>query len=182
MVLPFDVSMAAEDGEFRTVVAWLRSASHDINERDEYGNTLLEQACRGGHYVLVTLLLKLGADTDAVEDEDADPIIHELASAGTTVDLKVAAILLDEGSARVDVRNGRGITALMQAAYDGNCRMLRLLLSRGADLDACDRSGDAVFHSEIGRKKEAINRGVRPSRQTRWKRPWSRAQACSLPS
>lgn len=44
--------------------------------------------------------------------------------------------LLDEVAAPIDLKNSNGMTPLSTAAFSGNIRMLKLLLDRGADIEA----------------------------------------------
>jgi truncated hemoglobin YjbI len=131
------------------------------------GQTLLHEAAMAGNAELAALLIRSGADPDAVEAEGHTPIYRTwtgdvarvLLAAGASADVasgptrgtplhqaarrgtvSVAEALLDHG-ATIDARDAKGQTPLRRAV---NCRqlpMVRLLVRRGADPHAADRRG-----------------------------------------
>ena len=56
-------------------------------------------------------------------------------------------MLLDRGAA-IEARNTSGETALHQAVFGGDIQIVRFLLEHGADINACDGSGQTP--SELG--------------------------------
>jgi ankyrin repeat protein len=112
--------------EFRShaLVEKLISLGADVNARDDYGQTPL-------HYVALTL---------KTEEHNNSPS----ATAGT-----IAKLLLDAG-AEIDIRTRvehGSQTALHYAAHYGNPTVLRVLLERGADVDAADEYGNTSLHT-----------------------------------
>lgn len=71
-------------------------------------------------------------------------------------------ILLDHGE-DIDVRNIKGTTPLMTAAFYGNTNIVKILLERGANVNAQDPDGNtALIHAIVGKikaqdKKKDIN-------------------------
>ncbi len=56
--------------------------------------------------------------------------------------------------------NGRcnGKSAIMLAAHQGHLKVLQFLLSRGADLSACDRNGHSALHFAVeGRQQDSVS-------------------------
>jgi Ankyrin repeats (many copies) len=76
---------------------------------------------------------------------------ESLPAAVSTGDLAKVTLLLDEGKASVDERDGAGRTPLMIAVDQGRLDMVRLLLGRGADPNAADKTGLAPL--ELARQR-----------------------------
>lgn len=170
MTVPHYVTDAACGGHAAELEYWFQTGARNPNERAVRGHTLLNLACDNGHCDAVAMLLKHGADPNAICDTGSEywcTPLHEAATQGGVAKRRIAAVLLDVGSADVDSRNFAGSTPLMDAAWSGDCRMLRLLLSRGAALAARDASkstrddagvsigDDAESYAEYSDKKEA---------------------------
>jgi ankyrin repeat protein len=89
----------------------------------------------------LALLVQAGADIEAPDGLDRRPL-SRAAAAGNT---EVVAFLLDHG-AEIDGRNGiYHRTALIEAAYLGRLDSARLLLQRGADINARDDRGKSAL-------------------------------------
>jgi len=108
----------------------------------------LLQAARGGDYIDASLLLGEGAETECTEENEGMTALSFAAKYGL---LRVAELLLDAGAdveAKSDafgdwwiVRREKGRTPLIWAAAREDCprtqeRMCRLLLDKGADINA----------------------------------------------
>jgi len=108
----------------------------------------LLQAARGGDYIDASLLLGEGAETEWTEENEGMTALSFAAKYGH---LRVAELLLDAGAdveAKSDafgdwwiVRREKGRTPLIWAAAGEDCprtqeRMCRLLLDKGADINA----------------------------------------------
>jgi len=89
----FPMHYACSKGEAEVVEAWLRAGSIDVNACDWKGRTLLHEASRGGHALLVRTLLGAQARVDAEDDACMTPlrmaaraphvdVFRELVSAG----------------------------------------------------------------------------------------------------
>ena len=68
----FPMHYACSKGEAEVVEAWLRAGSIDVNACDWKGRTLLHEASRGGHALLVRTLLGAQARVDAFVHRVAD--------------------------------------------------------------------------------------------------------------
>lgn len=84
--------------------------------------------------------LKGGADIDA-RDENGRTALSLLCEKGSSSSTKDAAAGLIDAGASLELKDDKGMTPLMYAAKDQNAEMTRLLLSKGANLNAEDKQG-----------------------------------------
>ncbi len=102
--------------------------------RSKSGDTLLLRAAQKGDTRMVRLLMDLGADVSATDDE-GKTLLHQACTGG---DLALAKTLLEAG-ARTDAKDAEGRTPLHITA--NNLEMAALLLDKGASLEAQTHSG-----------------------------------------
>ena len=120
---------AASDGDKKLVQKLLKEDKDvNVNVRDWDELTPLIPAASGGHYDVVKLLLKEGADVNA-KDKDG---ITALMEAGIQGHTKIVDLLLKEG-ATVDAPANSGVTALWLSAGEGKVDVLKSLLKKDAD-------------------------------------------------
>jgi ankyrin repeat protein len=164
---------AAERG-FPRIIARLLDAGVEIDHVNRLGWTALHEAIVLGdgsdRYVrTVRLLADAGADVRLPTQRDqVRPLTHALrrgfdriaailqeATRGLTPERRlllharrgsvVAAEAALRDGAAIEHRDGRGRTALLLAATYDRVRMARMLVSRGADVDALDDRSDTPF-------------------------------------
>src|SRR5262249_52799261 len=103
----------------------------DVNARNDYGSTPMQEAAGRGDAALIRALLKAGANAESAND-DGETALMTVARTDSTE----AARLLIKARANVNaVEKWRGQTALMWAAAQGNPEMVRLLVKSGAKVD-----------------------------------------------
>jgi ankyrin repeat protein len=144
-----------------TLVKTLLSKGADVNTKNTYGRTPLWSAINGRKADVVKLLLHGGADVNAADKNGSTPllfaeqqkyrhIVRLLRARGAHMTLPVAAImgdqrevqkLLDAGKEGVNSRTEGGYTPLMWASERGHAKVVKLLLDRGADVNAANDSG-----------------------------------------
>lgn len=115
----------------------------DVTTVCEAGHAVLHDACRGGKLWLIKTLIEIrGGDASQMNTlNDAQPI-HYAASGHQA---EVIEYLLGQGVA-IDVRDGRGRTALHYAAADGGLDLMRFLLDTGAPVDAQSHDGETALY------------------------------------
>jgi ankyrin repeat protein len=118
------------------VAALLRDAGAEMDALNGEGVSPLGTACIAGNWRLARFLLERGAKP---EPEGGQPVL--LAAAGTEEDDPAGVQLLLRHKARVDARDGRGRSALHEAALAGHAGIIAALLDAGADVHARDGEG-----------------------------------------
>ena len=149
---------ATEKGD-RAVVARLLAAGADPNalvtvddaSGKAFQTTLLNEASEFGHLEVARLLLDGGADPSRADSGGITPLMICAAPPAERSNeherLEVLRLLLDAG-ADPSSAGSAGYTPLMVAAVGGHAEVLRLLLARGAAVDAVfPETGNTAFHS-----------------------------------
>jgi len=112
------------------------------------GTTQLMRAVILNNLPRVLQLVMLGAPLDVFDKSDADTVYSALHWACDRGHEQVTRALLDgkyEGhGATVDIEGGRGWTPLMSASISGHFDVVRLLLARGAKVEARNINGDTA--------------------------------------
>ncbi|MBD0391720.1 ankyrin repeat domain-containing protein [Wolbachia endosymbiont of Pentalonia nigronervosa] len=115
----------------------------NINAVDNrYGETPLHIAVEIGYENIVKILLKNGADVNAVDKNSVTPL--HLAARGGYVE--VVENLLLEGANINAVDSEYGATPLHIAAESGYINILGILLKKGADINAIDKKAETPLH------------------------------------
>lgn len=115
-----------EDGKADEARILLENVENLHARRDEYKRTPLHVASRHGPLSIAALLVKQGADVNAVAYNDFRPL-HKAANFGH---LDIVRLLLSHG-ASVEAR-GAGSTALEEAASSGHRAIVQALIETGA--------------------------------------------------
>ena len=122
-----------------------------IDAVDEDGNQSLHLACKQGHTRTCRLLLSNGADVKAVNRSNQTPL-H--AAASSNRDCSQLCSILLEHKAKIDAVDEDGNQSLHLACKQGHTRTCRLLLSKGADVKAVNRSNQTPLHAAASSNRD----------------------------
>ena len=123
--------MAAYEGDAQRVAALLKSGA-DPRQGNRYGATPLSEAARRGDVEVMRLLLKAGANANEANAEGQTALM----AVARTGNVAAATLLLQHG-AKIDTReHWGGQTALLWATAQNQPAMIRLLVAKGADVNA----------------------------------------------
>jgi ankyrin repeat protein len=149
---------AVHDGNVAEVKRLLRLGA-DLKLANNYGATPMSLAAEVGSAEMLAVLLEAGATADS---PDPDGMTALLAVARTG-NVKAAQVLLGAG-ATVDAREKwGGQTALMWAAARRHPEMMRLLIAKGADVNAASTDRNYQRHVQAeGRPKSLDSGGLAP--------------------
>lgn len=144
---PIDLETAVENGDEELVRRMLSQNPGLVKmTEDEYDPdwpSPLHEACIEGYSGIVEVLLESGADTSLlwILDDSAWTPLRSAVNSCTTC----AEILISHGA---DIQICESVTMLHQFAYDGDLRLVALLLANGVDLDIFAAAG-LGFLSEV---------------------------------
>lgn len=127
--------IASESGRESVITCLLSQPDIEIDGRDRQGLTALMFAVRSKKYETAKALVAAGAKL-YLRDNLGKTALHYAA-----ISADITAMLLDQG-APIEATDRRGFTPMMQAVEYGNPDAVRVLLKRGADLDAMDFGGN----------------------------------------
>ena len=96
------------------------------------------------------LLLDHDADT-TVRDAKGYTVLHHAVNSPPLFQL-----LLKQNGIPVDVADALGLTPLMMAAKDGNAKVVKMLLRRGANVAAIDKFGRSALHHSVSSLSEEV--------------------------
>lgn len=133
---------AAMAGHVDVVARLLGSGKSNVRARDQSGSTALHVAAYYGHASCVELILRAGAEANALDGHGQTPLFH--ACGGGHAD--VAQALFQAGGS-VHFVDGEGRSLLHWAAVGGHDQVCTMLLSRNLPVDGADNSGRTPLHN-----------------------------------
>ncbi|MDZ4832069.1 MAG: ankyrin repeat domain-containing protein [Phycisphaerae bacterium] len=135
------LSMAAENKDGASMVAFLLEKGANVNPRDQIGGSPLLWAAGLGATESVKLLVAKGADVNVVDVNGLTPLLW---AAGIGSPETVETLL--KAGAKTEVADKiSGDTALMRAARTGRGESVILLVKAGAPINARNNSGQSAF-------------------------------------
>jgi ankyrin repeat protein len=139
------IMAAAARGDAKRIEA-LVAKGEKLDVRDNYGRTPLHVAAYGGHHEAMRVLVRAGAEPNALENDRYD--IVTIAAVANDIPTLKASLALGGSAKNVTSRyNG---TALIAAAHLGNAEVVRILICAGAPLDHVNNLGwTAVIESIV---------------------------------
>lgn len=154
---------AAMEGSAESTAAILATGLIDIDEpAPETLMTALSLAAVNGHSHVVTILLRNGSDTSAVNVNGATAL-HGAAQKGK---LAVVKMLVEAGASAEEADDDDN-TPLHVAAIEGHPKVLRAMIEAGADPNVRIGFGatplmSAVFYGQLGALRELLLAGANP--------------------
>ena len=125
----------------------LINQGYDINEANDSGVTILHVMVDRNSKNIVTLLIKAGADVNAIDTGGGgERVLHTAAYRNYP---EIIQLLIDAG-ADIDVKNKYGSSPLHRAASQGSIDAMRILLQAGADPNARTKTGGTPFMGAVG--------------------------------
>ncbi len=146
----YPLHTAAMIEDIETLKQLLNKENANVDAVDSDGSTALHVAAKNESVQSVSLLLKKGADVDAVDGSlDLFTALHVAAK---NESVQTVSLLLEKG-ADVGAGNWNGSTALHVAADRESLQIVSLLLEKGADVSAVDNDGSTALHQASDNKK-----------------------------
>ena len=143
-----DLFLIVSDRE--KVVAALASGL-DVNAKNRFGNTLMQQAVTDGYADVAELLIANGADL-TVRDQYGQTLLHLAAANGS---VRIAAMLAEKG-ADIKATDNFGLLPLDKAVSARKKDAARFLISKGADIEAKDKYGNSPLMRAISTDEAAF--------------------------
>lgn len=139
--------LSAVHGKDLNMVKLLLEAGANVNAKNLNGSTVVWYAALHGLVDILKALLAAGADQESIDGVSSG--YHPLLDALYSWDIEGAKILINAG-ANVNVSNN-GWTPLLGAGFcepdEPPLDVVRLLIDRGADVNARDSGGCSALHS-----------------------------------
>ena len=121
-----------------------------VNSKDDTGTPMLNIACRTDNFEFVEMLLKLGADINAVSEDRGYTAVMDAVWRGNE---KITRFLIEKG-AELNTINKEGQTNLILAVGANRENIVKLLAENGANPDTRDSMGMSAYNYATLFKKE----------------------------
>ncbi|UKZ58786.1 uncharacterized protein TrAtP1_000109 [Trichoderma atroviride] len=135
----------------------------NIDKEDNQNRTALHWAALGGYNTILDVLIKNGADVEKISRDgktalhlainaDNDTMKQKLLRAwiGQGGDEGLIRALLDDDKIQVDTKVDDGQPLLFVASEEGHADIVKLLVEKGADIEARDENGQTPLSRAAG--------------------------------
>ncbi|XP_005095905.1 serine/threonine-protein phosphatase 6 regulatory ankyrin repeat subunit C [Aplysia californica] len=151
----------AQTGNSKCMEMILAKSKADIDSEEEKGNTALHIAVSNGKVDAVKMLLDKKANPDKRNAEGLGPVLI----CAHNGQLEILQCLLESSKCDLEVKTSRGETALLLAAKTGRESIVKLLLKKGALVNAVSDDRETALHVSVsggyyGIAEELIKNGV----------------------
>ena len=147
---------AASSGDTDSVRRLLDQGAN-IEVRDANGFTVLHYAAKGGNEAVVELLIAEKSDLLDIKGANETTVLHLAAAAAAEGAEAVVDLLIKSRPDLLDVTDANGATALHCAAAGGTEAVVRLLIEKGANVDARAGNDSTVLHLAATGGKQNCN-------------------------
>lgn len=124
--------------------ATLINLGADVNEKDQNNHSILMATIYNCHEKCANILLQNGAKVDLKDNNGRTALFYAVNNYYNKV---ACAELLLKHKVEIDARDLQLQTPLMYASREGNLEGVKLLLHAGAEVNAQDSNGNALFHA-----------------------------------
>ncbi len=136
---------ASEHGETALALFLVNKLYASRDYTNLFGRTALHFACMNGHAEMAQLLIDLGADINAQDNNGFTPL-HHAAKKGHSQLVENLLLERDEPTI-VDLQDYKELTALYYACKEGHLKAAEILVKGGADVNAKNARGTTLLHS-----------------------------------
>lgn len=124
-------------GNVSQLQRWVQQSTNNLELADSRGDTLLLQAAKNNRLAMVELLLKAGADVNALNNQKRDV----LNTAVSNKNVAMAKLALQYGADPTLVTSIYQGSALIYATHQGQVEIVELLIAAGAPLNRVNNLG-----------------------------------------
>ena len=173
-------SYALYSGSIETIDL-LISRGIDVNMKDSYGTTPLQDAAKNGKKEVVEFLLSKGADINA-ESKESRSVLHYAVWGGS---IEIMDLFIS-GGIDINIKDSHGVTPLHDAVKRKKEEIVNFLLSKDANVNIKDNQGNTPLHYAVENRDEnltelLISQGADiNSRNNDGKTPLSMAKGCEF--
>lgn len=147
---------------------FLLSKGADLNAKDKTGWTPLHIACHSGDLRMCEFLLRQeGIGVMVISCDNTLPLHYLVSHSFEAEEAQLRSVLamMVANGASVNSQTAQGTTPLMRASIKRNLIGVLFLLSHGADINLCDKTGETALHYAVrsGDKKVVsmlVDRGI----------------------
>ncbi|XP_071094732.1 putative ankyrin repeat protein RF_0381 [Haliotis cracherodii] len=145
--------LACFGGNMEIIKYILTNCSIDVNDVGEDGFTAAMIAASKGRKDMFDLLLQNRADLSLVDDTKNN-ILHKACEGGN---MELVKHIFEQNTVEINSQSDIGWTPAMEAAYEGHLEVLKLLVSKGADLTLVNDEDNNILHVALeGRHMEVV--------------------------
>ena len=140
-----DIFQAVTKGKLTSVQWLIEKENVNKNKKDELIRTPLHWACKKGYFPIVKYLISKGADVNT-KDNQGNCGIHYASKAGFC---SIVEYLIEKGNVDKDIKGEKNKTPLYYGCFYGHKPIAQYLISKGADVNLKDKSGDSIIHCAV---------------------------------
>eukprot|EP00833_Pecoramyces_ruminatium_P008783 jgi/Orpsp1_1/1182815/evm.model.c7180000082757.1 len=128
----------------------------NMNQKDEYGNTLLNHAVSHGNKKIIKYLIDDGANVNGIGSKGLTPLTLALleVSMRENSDKSIVKFLVEDCGADIEKIDGTGYSPLTSAIRYFNKDMVKYLIHQGANIDKLDGNKESPLSLAYDNERE----------------------------